>query len=679
MGKDTPVHYLRANERNWSPPSVIFLDTESRTTHRDGRPCGWRAGDTDPAGRVLEQCPADHVEVLRLWCATFVDRRHVKGTVERQVSGWGRTAAELADWVIAQTRARDTVWLYAHNLGFDLSTTRLPLFMVARGWSVRDAAVGGKAPWIRVGKGKHVVTMLDSWSWLPDGLERIGEAIGVAKPPLPLQGDDEAIWRARCGADVDILARAVLQLMDWWDDNKLGNWTLSGAATGWNAYRHKETTTPIVVDPAPDKVKADRLAVHGGRRGTWAIGDHRAGPFLELDFQSAYPQVAATMAHPIGRAYTFERLALDDPILTSERWGVTARVRLRGDQARFPVRVGKATWYPVGEYWADLAGPDIREALRLGMLAQVGPGQAHKLGHNMNPWGEWVLAVQRGELPGTPAVAKIAAKSWGRSVIGKWAARSFERTKLGLAPSLGWGYEEGWDHESNTHGGMVDIAGQRWWVSSAGDPDNAYPAILAWVEAEVRVRLGRVIAAIGERAVLQCDTDGLIVAQRVLGTKAAGGHLVAPDGLVGQARVAWVLNCLHPVTAPLNLRVKGRLGHVHVLGPQHVTKDGQRHFTGMAKGALQGQDGLYRAQLWPTLQWQLANGSPRGYVRPLQTMKIEGPYPTGWILRDKRVVPVETTINANGDTAITPWHNTEYARKGMHRSDVQHPQLEALI
>lgn len=651
------MHYLRANERDWSPPAVIFLDTETRTVQ------------------------SEPVEILglRLWAATFVDRKVPKRTTERHESGWGRTANDLALWIGNVTRNRETVWLYAHNLGFDLTTTRLPLWLVRHGWSITEASVGGKSPWLRMKRGAKVLTIVDSWGWLPVALERIGQAVTVPKLPLPSEDDSEAAWLARCGWDVDILARAVLELMQWWDDNKLGNWTISGAGCGWNAYRHKPTTTPVVIDPDPAKVAQDRLYVHGGRRGTWIIGDHRAGPFLELDFTNAYPQVAAQLPHPIGRAAPFDSLPLDDAVLDSERWGITARVKIRTSEARWPVRIDGASWYPVGEFWADLAGPDIVEARRIGALVEIGKGETHRLGRNMATWAQWVIAVQRGEIPGMPAVAQIAAKTWGRSVIGKWAARSFEKTKLGTAPTIAWGYEESWNHAKQCAAGMVDLAGQRWFVSASGDPDNAYPAVLAWVESEVRVRLGRVIAALGEGAILQCDTDGLIVAQRVLGTRASKGHLIAPTGLSGQARVAWVLNCLHPITAPLDLRIKNRLGHVHVLGPQHVTADGQRRFAGMSKGALLGEDGRYHAKLWPSLQWQLANGSAAGYVRPDVVSVIKGPYPTGWILADKSVVPVETVINAQGETCILPWHLTQYAKNGKHRADIQHQTLERFI
>lgn len=674
-----PVHYLRPNERCWTPPAVIFLDTESVTMHRDGLPCPIAAA---PGGGHLVaeiDCPADHVEALRLWAATYTDRRTKKRTTARHLSGWGHTAAELVAWLGGVTRNRDTVWLYCHNLGFDLTTTRLPVELVRDGWAITDAAIGGKAPWIRMHRRTCNLAMLDSWSWLPTSLEAIGEAVRVPKRPLPASADDESAWLSRCGWDVHVLATAVLTLMAWWDESELGNWTISGAACGWNAYRHKETAQPIVVDPDPVKVKRERAYVHGGRRGTWQIGVRNAGPFYELDLVAAYPTAAAMLPHPIARTHTFEGMPNDHPNVTSERWGITANVEIRTDTARWPVRIDGATWYPVGHFRADLAGPDIAEAYRLGSLLSIGAGQTHKLGFNMAPWANWCIDVQNGAIEGTPAVARIAAKSWGRSVIGKWAAHGFEREKFGPAPRTGWGYEEGWDHASGSRGGWVDLAGQRWWVSSAGDPDNAYPGILAWVESLVRVRLGRIIDAIGERAVLQCDTDGLIVAGRLVGTKAAHGHLVAPGDVVGQARLQWVLNCLNPVTAPLELRVKNRVRHVQIDGPQHVTTDGQRRFAGLSRHALLGEDGAFRARAWPTLQWQLAHSSPAGYVRPLQTTRIKGPYPTGWILEDKSVVPVETSLNESGETRITPWHNTRYALSGMHRADVQHPILDRLI
>ena len=367
MTRPVPVHYLRANEREYTPAACIFLDTET-----------W----TDDSG-------PEQVERLRLWVATYTDRRATKGRQLRNVTAWGATAWQLAEWVDQVTKGRGSVWLYAHNLAFDLTTTRLPLELGHRGWRISDASIGGQAPWLRMAKSDRALAITDSWGWLPVALDQVAVAVGRDKPPLPAQDDDQTAWLARCGADVDILGRAVLGLMDWWDDQRLGNWSISGAATGWNAYRHTPTTSKVVIDPDPAKVARDRLYVHGGRRGVWRIGEHRAGPFLELDLTAAYPTTAAECPLPRGRAWTFTDLPLDHPNLSSDRWGVTATCRIRSDLARWPVRANDATWYPVGDFWADLAGPDIREAIELGALVAIGQGEVHQLGRNMRPWARW--------------------------------------------------------------------------------------------------------------------------------------------------------------------------------------------------------------------------------------------------------------------------------------------------
>lgn len=657
MQTDTPVHYLRENARNWSPAAVIFTDSETRWSNTD----------------------AGELHTLRLWSARMIDRRPPKGARPRDERAAGTSGQQLAQAVEHLTRGRESTWLYAHNLAFDVVTTRLPQHLVSRGWTCTDAAMAGKSPWFRFAKGRKSLALVDSWSWLPWGLAEIGERIGHPKLTLPGNDDTDAAWAARCADDVDILTEAMTQLLDWWDRDKLGNWTLSGPASGWNAFRHRPPAVRTVIDPDPAKVRQDRLAGHGGRRGVWSLGHHENGPYVELDFTAAYPTIARDCVLPVGRAYSFAGLPLDDPVLTSPTWGITARCLLRTDVDRWPVRLPAGTWYPVGEFWTDLAGPDITEAARLGALVEVGPGQAHKLGAGMATWAAWCLDVQHGRDPGAPPIAQLVAKNWGRAVIGRWAMRGYERRQLGPAPGSGWGIEQGWDHGTDTPGTITDIAGVRWWVSESGTPDNAYPAIWAWVEAEVRVRLGRAIAALGPGAVLQCDTDGMIVNLRTVGTRGAGGHLVAPAGLSRVGRLNWCLDQINPVTAPLDLRVKRRLTHVDILGPQHVQTEAQRRFAGMPRSASEVEPGVFRAKTWPGLAWQLGHAPAAGYLRPEVTYRIRGPYPTGWITADRRVVPVECEVGPDGSTRIVPWHRSRYAAAGLHRADVQHPALDALV
>lgn len=657
MPRVVPVHYLRPNEAEWTPPAVVFADTETAT-----RPH-----------------PAGDLEVLRCWVAHYLDRRPTRGASLRDVWGQGTTGDQLAAWLTDVTRNRRSVWAYCHNLGFDLTTTGLLRKLSARGWQITEAAVGGTAPWVRLARGSRRLCLTDSFSWLETNLARIGQAVGTVKPALPAQGDDLDAWLARCRADVTILESAVLTLMGWWDAKRLGNWTITGAACGWNAYRHTPTSTRMVIDPDPDKVNPERAFVHGGRRAVWSVGEHAAGPFTELDFAAAYPTVAAHLPLPIQRTAHRESTDLSHYLIRSQRWSLTARCLIRTDVPRWPVKLNKGTWYPVGRFWADLAGPDITEADRLGCLLEVGPGWVHQLGYNMAPWARWVTRTASGADPDTPEVARMVAKSWSRSVIGRWSQRGYQRLQLGPAPGPGWGFEEGWDHYAGVRGQVVDLDGRRAWVSAAETPDNAYPAVLAFVEAHVRTRLNRVIDALGPGCVLQADTDGLIVRDSAVGTHAARGTLVAPPSVPAAGRLQWCLDQLAPDVAPLVLRAKRRLSHVTVLGPQHVARDGVRGYSGLPGMAEPVGGDRYRVKQWPGLSWQLAHGDAAGYVRPEVTVTMRGPWPTGWLLADGSVVPVEADVTSTGETRLIGWNSSSYAFAGMRPASTQHPRLAPLL
>lgn len=651
-----PVHYLRPNETVWTPSSVMFLDTETSV--------------------IPNSMP--EVLSLRLWCSLLVDRRPTDSGKQQRLWGDGFTTGELVAEINRRLVGRTTVWLFAHNLSFDLVTTRLPLALVEAGWTINDAAVGGRSPWLRMGKGSKRLTMVDSGGWLPVPLADVAAAMGTAKTPLPQELATTDEWLTRCRTDVAILADAMCGLMDWWDEHELGNFTISGAASGWNAFRHMPTVSRVVVDPEPDLIKADRLAVHGGRRGVWRVGDVRGSRLLECDITSAYPRVAADLPLPLRRAYPVESLPVDHWVIDSDRWGVLAEVELETDTPRWPVRWHDATWFPTGRFKAHLAGPEIAEARRLGCLRAIGPGHVHQLGSAMMTWARWVLDVQDGLDPTAPPSARIAAKSWGRVVIGKWASHGFERTKMGPAPTLGWGYEEGWDHSAQARGGYVDLAGQRWWVTASEETDNAYPAILAWVESHVRLRLSRVIEALGTDTVIQCDTDGLIIRAdhlREYGRRMAFGNHV--KGTPRQAELA-AIEALNALIYPLQIRVKKSYPWATVLGPQHVETPTERRFAGLPRHATRNDEGKYVGKLWPKLQWQMTNGDPRGYVRPDVSATIEGPYAAGWVTTTGRVIPPAAIIDADGNTELLPWALMPADVTQYQLAPKQHAELKTL-
>lgn len=592
---------------------------------------------------------------FRLWCGQSVRRGQPDTRQARDCRSHGTTVTSLAGWLADQCVGERTLWVYAHNLSFDLSVTRLLTVMAGDGWSVTEFGVTDRNPWFRLARGTKRVTLCDSWSWLPDKLEEIGHLSGVRKPALPDWSDDDAAWLTRCYGDVDVMAKAVLDLMDWWDRCALGRWTLTGASTGWNAMRHMTRAKTILVDPDPAARTFERRAVRGGRRDVWRLGEQRSGPYALLDVERAHSTIAQYLPLPFRRCRQFRALTLDDPLWTRPGQGAIAEALVETDAPRYPVKIQGSTWWPTGRFWTVLAWPELQMARQRGELVSVGQGYRYWTGRHLATWAAWVNRLAAGNTPDAPEVARLAGKAWGRSVVGKFAAHTSTVQRQGWALSDGWHSEKAYTVARASKATLVDIMGERWWVTHQLDADDCFPAVLAWVESELRVRMAAAIDALGPDVVVSCDTDGLIVDLTRAVTLLRRVDAL-PAGQRSPGRVADALcDWLAAAFAPLNLRCKEVVGRVTIDGPQQLTVTGRRHYSGVPTGATQTGPGQYVAHTWPKLRWQMAHGDPRGYVRPRVVYKPGGYYVRRWIMANGQLHVPQARTAGRGKSELVPW------------------------
>jgi len=601
---------------------------------------------------------------MRLWSARFTDRRAPKGVTPIDERDHGLLPADLAVRIHRWTARRKTVWAYAHNLHFDLQISNLANELIWLGWKVTDFALDSASPWLRLHRRECTLTVCDSFSWLPVKLAEVGEAIGRAKPPLPSESDPEAVWLERCRADVTILAEAMLKLMSWWDRCDLGRWSVTGAAAGWNVMRHRPILGKVLIRPDQTECDDDRAAIYGGKRYCWRTGTLPPGRYAELDIERAYTVACRDLPLPSGRMARFGSLTLDHPWLACDRQGVIARVLLNADQPRWPARCAGRVWYPVGRFWTTLAGPDIREAIMQGAVEQIGPGWVHSLGRAFTPWADWCLSAQADQSGETPDLAKIVLRHWGRTSVGKWAQRGFETIPLGTAPTDGWDTSDGWHHGAGARMTIVDFGGQRWQVTAAGEADNAYPAILAWVESYVRVAIGRASSLLGDDVMVSCDTDGMIIDVNRLTDRAAPVTGRISPARPKETRAEMMIALAGELAAPFHLREKRSYHQAEIIGPQHMRLDGKARMSGIPASAIADRAGVLHALVWPKLAWQMAHGRPGEYVRPTHTYRLAAVYAPGWVLADGAVRPVELSADRGDTNHIVPWPLTRHARSG---------------
>lgn len=653
-GRDVPVHYLRANHSEWTPPALVALDTETR--------------------------PIDeYTQGIRCWAASLIPRTGGHSNMDARVNDSGTTASEVAALLDEWSRKHPTLWVYCHNLSFDLTVLRLPVTLGALGWEVTDFAIDGRAPWMRLSHGRRHITLADSWSWAPTSLQIIGGAVGVEKPKLPEDTDSLEAWLARCRSDVDILAAMMSTLMDWWADTGRGRWSVTGASSGWNAYRHIPQPFKVTIDPSPEGISSEREAIYGGKRYVARVGALTPGQYVEADISRAYTVAARDMPLPIRRMRTFESLPIDDSRIDSDRWGVIAEVTIQTDRPRWPKRAGDRVWYPVGRFRTTLAGPDILAARETGCLVSIHSGQTYQLAPHMKPWATWCLDIADENNTVVPTIVRMVARHWGRSVIGKWAQKQHTKVALGPAPTTGWGYEQAWMAGKHVRASIVDIGGRRYMCYPDGDGENAFPAILAWIESHVRVALNKAIDAVGSDAFVQCDTDGLLASVSDLVRRARSDdtrHAIVSGRM---DYLSLIMAKISTVIAPFTIRVKRSYSRVEIIGPQHMRLDGVRRYSGIPGTGDELDDGRIGAWTWPKLSQQMASGAREGYVRHFARYRVPRALAAGWITTTGDVRPMEWTIAADGTSVPLEWTRTRWHSVGDELTKAQTPDVLRLI
>jgi hypothetical protein len=665
MPGDGTAHYLRPAGRTFTPAAVIFADTESRQS-------------------VIGP---DEVHTLRLWEAERVLRRDRRHPGQTDLAT-GETAEGFAAAVDSFASYPESTWLYFHNTSFDLTVTNLAYHLGQLGWVLSNRfAVGGDSMWCVFHKGArtttvkesrhgrtsqrervkwaHTLTIADSSSLFPCPLADLGPLVGLEKLQLPDDDDSDQAWAARCHVDVQILKRAVLELMDWWDQGQWGQWTVTGAGQAWQTYKSMLDPKNVVIDHDQEILDLERAALYGGRRDVFRVGDLPPGRYAEVDFEAAYPTIAANYPLPCRAACRVDDHHRWNALKGRVPLGMLAEVTISTPVPRWPVRINNRVFYPVGRFKTILAAPDIKAAADAGALEAVGDGWLFTMSNHLREWARTCLKWVKGTAGIVPPVVQVWAKLASRAVIGKFAQKGWRTEHSAGPPCQGWSVTKVSDIYTGVHGVWTGVNGE-WWLSWADQRgEHERPAVLAFVEAHVRSRLGAIIDGPFGAAVTQCDTDGVMVSHTMMDALAAdlfpryvAGRKMAP----GTPEIVALWN---EQSYPLSMREKTQFSHAIVYGPQHVVIDGRPRFSGVPKGAWKTGESSWAARLWPGVAWQAQNASPGAYNRPVQPYVVAGPYAQAWVLQDGSVSAAETAINDQGDVILLEWKDTRWAAGGQ--------------
>ena len=650
------ARYLRTNEKVWTPPHIITIDSES-----------WRT-----------QRPGGEDQTLRLWCARLDDRRRPEKRASQQLRARGTTGPQLAGVIDDWCRGRETIWLYAHNLGYDLTTTQLVENLADTGWELDRCSTIPEYLFLFMSKGRKRLTITDLHHLLPMRLADIGAMIDLGKLPTPRPDAPEDDWFRYCGRDVDVAAEALLAMMAHGDDYQLGNWSVSGAGCGFRAMRHTIPAKSITLIQDQDASNLARAAIYGGKRYCWRHGPQPPGRYIELDFTAAHATCGASYPLPVKAGAWFDQLDPHHMAVDGRLAVVIAECEVETDVPRFPCRIGGRVWYPVGRFRTTLASPEIAWARDLGCLRSIGRGQFHYTSGAMTPFFKRVLDIGHPRNETHPPVIRAMWKQWGRSVIGKFAQRGYDVKRTNMLTDKVWHYEKAQDWETGEEYWLVHFGGYIHEARPAGDGSNAYPAVLALVESYERVALGRTADLLGPASLIQCDTDGIWVDAGALESGAPTGLGFRLADNVREVRIPLAIDVVNAQLGALQLREKHTVGRIAIWGPQNYDAGPYTRQAGRPSGLREVQDGVWAGDTFPSIAHQMTHADAGTYRLEQVTWTRPVNVIPGWVLASGTVRAVEAITTSQGGNALQAWPATRWARGGDQLGPAQHEALSGL-
>lgn len=509
--------YLGRNDGTQIPRNIIAFDTESYQT-------------------PISETGESRLLNLRLWTAKRC--RIEKDKCTRVVDAHGSTPEQFWQFVDSVSDAKCRTWLFAHNIGFDLTQLHFWRMLDERVFTIRIAKTrniprngnrrSGKTDRLCIGvfpffiecgaMGKHY-TLCDHANYFQGKLSDIGQMLGLPKLEMPAENSNERDWLDYCNRDTAIVYRSITSLVINWNREDCGVFKETPAGLALQNFQHTSARlTPngnsvdILCCPNAKEHKLERDAYFGGRVQCYYVG-YAEGDIYKLDCNSLYPFVMREKSYPrkfVRYAENPSKVDLENAIGVYE---MAAHVLINSKHNTYPVRVDGEQYHCTGEYWTALCGRELERAILSGDIARIALVQYYSKAPLFREWvafwEEKKIKASRHFDNDTPAYE--LAKLILNSLSGKWAQRLNNWHDCGdEIPLERWGSYCEYSAKLQKWVDCRGIAGIKQMRFDGGEPRHSFPLISACIAANAREYMLDVIKLCPEGSVYYSATDSLI-------------------------------------------------------------------------------------------------------------------------------------------------------------------------
>lgn len=404
-----------------------------------------------------------------------------------------------------------TLYIYAHNLKYDLQLSGLLTELIQNKWEVRTFVMDDPPTFIRLKRNRHSIMMVDTFNYWQTSLAKMGDQLDFPKLIMPDESKDNEAWFVYCKRDVEVLGHYLLSFMRWLKENNLCGLGLTLASQSFRTFRHRFMTHPIILHSRPEVLTLERQAYSGGRVEAYFIGSYPQQDYYKLDVNSMYPYVMKNNLYPREFIAYAESDDVDLLALNMTRYYVIAQVRIQTDNAAFPYKNLHKLVFPVGDYVTTLHHSELEYALQTGCIREVHKAAVYSQADIFTPYIDFFYQVKLQAEKDHNPVIRHQSKILMNSLYGKFGQRNTVSSIGENTTNTPYGRITGYSETLNTTI-EINCLGDQMEVSyKQGESTYSSPVIAGAVTAYARMYLWKLITTAGVKHVYYCDTDSLIV------------------------------------------------------------------------------------------------------------------------------------------------------------------------
>ncbi len=481
-------HAIKGNRSVRLPKKCIFFDTETNI-------------------KTLENGDQEHT--LKLGVAIYRNFNPVLKRRKREVFRF-TTGEAFYEFVVSKLGRQDTLYLYAHNIFFDLWISQFYYYAFLNGWTSKIPYHKGLTYIDELKKAKQKICLINTTNYFQCPLRTLGNVLGLKKKGTFSDHQTEEDLFDYCLRDVEIIEAAMefwFQCLRSWD---LGNYGMTLPAQAFNAYRHRFMPCKIYVHDRWQNEDFEAEGYFGGRCEAFYIGKVPANEVYKLDINSMYPAVMRDNLYPYRFAYRCDWYPLDRFREDFNKHLWMCKVLIETERSCLPLRYENRLVFPIGRFWTVLCTPELEYALRYDLIKKIDNTQVYDGSNLFQEYVDYFYSKRKYYKSIKNEPMQYACKILLNSFYGKFAQREY-KYKLEDVPNKLEVYEEHYFDADKGENVSIQVFGGKCKISTRQltASSNSLIAISAHVTSYARRLMQESIDRCPANSVYYCDTDSL--------------------------------------------------------------------------------------------------------------------------------------------------------------------------